>query len=81
MATWLLLLTAKAIGRQRNQKEVHMKKTFAVRLLTAVFALLLLALGHLACGGSGSKSPTAPAEFGGTPTPMGAPTPTPGTGY
>jgi hypothetical protein len=58
-----------------------MKKTFAVRLLTAVFALLLLALGHLACGGSGYKSPTAPAEFGGTPTPMGAPTPTPGTGY
>ena len=58
-----------------------MKKAFAARLLTAVLVLLLLALGHLACGGSGSKSPTAPAEFGGTPTPMGAATPTPGTGY
>ncbi len=58
-----------------------MKKTFAARLLTAVFVLLLLAFGHLACGGSGYKSPTAPADFGGTPTPMGAPTPTPGPGY
>ena len=57
-----------------------MKKTFAVRLLTAVFVFLLLAFGHMACGG-GSSSPTAPASFGGTPTPMGAPTPTPGTGY
>jgi len=58
-----------------------MKKTFAARLLTTVFVLLLLGLGHLACGGSGYKSPTAPSEFGGTPTPMGAPTPTPGPGY
>jgi hypothetical protein len=63
------------------ERRLDMKKTFAARLLTAMFVLLLLALGHLACGGSGSSSPTAPASFGGTPTPMGAPTPTPGTGY
>ena len=58
-----------------------MKKTFGARLFTSMFVLVLLALGHLACGGSGSKSPTAPSEFGGTPTPMGAPTPTPRPGY
>ena len=58
-----------------------MKKTFAARLLIAAFVLLLPALALLGCGGSGYKSPTAPANFGGTPTPMGAPTPTPGPGY
>ena len=81
MATLLLLVAAKADVAREIKRRLDMKKTFAARLLIAAFGLLLLALAHLACGGSGYKSPTAPVNFGSTPTPMGAPTPTPGPGY
>jgi hypothetical protein len=76
-----LILLRRRVVACEIERRLDMKKTFAARLLTAMLVFLLFALGHLACGGSGYKSPTAPVEFGGTPTPMGAPTPTPGTGY
>ncbi len=55
-----------------------MRKVITERLFIAVVAFVLLALGHLACGG-GYSSPTAPGTYG-TPTPGAGPTPTPGGG-
>lgn len=45
-----------------------MKNTLA-RLGALALALVLLAVGQAACGGSGYSSPTAPSSAPGQPTP------------
>lgn len=54
-----------------RERTFEMKTSATQSLLLALVAVLLV-IGHLACGGSGYSSPTAPAMQG-TPTP--GPTP------